>query len=120
MASKIYSGLVMNYLNERENNKFHKHNNPKYKFMSSLANIPSIEGTFNFFWYTHDLLKSCKLNKCFKFLTKPCFKWKNFERITTLMKEIKTMDLELINLIDHDTAKIFQHKIPRVFKSKED
>lgn len=35
------------------------------------------------------------------------------------MKDIKTMDLELINLIDHDTTKIFQHKIPRVFKSKE-
>ena len=35
------------------------------------------------------------------------------------MQEITEMDLELINLIDHDTTKIFQHKIPLVFKDDD-
>lgn len=35
------------------------------------------------------------------------------------MQEITDMDLELINLIDHDTTKIFQHKIPIVFKEDD-
>ena len=34
------------------------------------------------------------------------------------MQEITEMDLELINLIDHDTTKIFQHKLPLVFKDE--
>lgn len=115
VASKMYSGLVMNYMNEREKNQFHKHNNPKYKFMASLKNIPRLDGTFNFFWYVHDKLKSCRLHNCFKSLTASCFKWDNFDRITALMKEIKSLDLELINLIDHDTTKVFQNKITGIF-----
>ena len=35
------------------------------------------------------------------------------------MQDITDMDLELINLIDHDTTKIFQHKIPIVFKEDD-
>jgi len=35
------------------------------------------------------------------------------------MQEITDMDLELINLIDHDTTKIFQHKLPLVFKEDD-
>ena len=35
------------------------------------------------------------------------------------MKDIKTMDLELINLIDHDTTKIFAHRIPLVYKEED-
>lgn len=30
------------------------------------------------------------------------------------------MDLELINLIDHDTTKIFSHKIPLVFERNKE
>ena len=75
--------------------------------MDSLTNIPTIDGIFNLFWYIHDKLKKCRLHNCFKFLTSKCFKWDNFDRITALMKEMKTMDLELINLIDHDTTKVF-------------
>tara|TARA_B110000285_G_C14874477_1_gene490804 strand:- start:467 stop:649 length:183 start_codon:yes stop_codon:yes gene_type:complete len=33
-----------------------------------------------------------------------------------LMKDIKTKDLEMINMIDHDTTKIFEHMIPRVYR----
>jgi hypothetical protein len=36
------------------------------------------------------------------------------------MQEITEMDLELINLIDHDTTKIFQHKIPLVYKADDE
>ncbi len=32
------------------------------------------------------------------------------------MNDVVEMDLELINLIDHDTTKIYQHRIPQVFK----
>ena len=118
-ATQIYSGLLINYFNQRKKNVFHKHNHAKYRFMNSLSDIPSIDGVFNFFWYVHDRLKSCRLQNCFKFAT-PCFKWDNFDKVTALMKEFKTMDLELINLIDHDTTKIFQHKIVRVFERDEE
>ena len=83
--------------------------------MENLKEISSLDGSFNFFWYTYDSLKRCKLQKCFKRLT-PCFDWANFDKVTALMKEIQTMDLELINLIDHNTSKIFQHKIARTMK----
>jgi len=46
----------------------------------------------------------------------PCFNWENFDQITMLMKDIKTKDLEMINMIDHDTTKIFEHMIPRVYR----
>lgn len=87
--------------------------------MEGLKDIPSWDGTFNCVWYTYDSLKKCKLQKCFKCLTSPCFNWANFDKVTKLMKEIKTMDLELINLIDHDTTKIFQHKIARAMKRED-
>jgi hypothetical protein len=45
-----------------------------------------------------------------------CFNWNNFEKLTELMNDVFEMDLELINLIDHDTTKIYQHRIPQVFK----
>ena len=105
-ATKMYSGLLENYFNQRNTDPHHKHNSDKYKFMSGLSYISSHDGVFNFFWYYHDMLKSCRLNGCFRCFT-PCFKWNQFDKTTALMKEIKSMDLELINLIDHDTTKIF-------------
>ena len=35
------------------------------------------------------------------------------------MQDLTDMDLELINLIDHDTTKIFQHRIPLIFKDED-
>jgi len=49
-----------------------------------------------------------------------CFDWKNFEKLTELISEIHTMDLELINLIDHDTTEFFRHKIPGVYRDSDD
>ena len=86
--TQIFFGLMVNYLHGRKTNSLHKHNHKKYKFMSSLKNISSIDGTFNFFWYLHDSFKICRLHNCFKALT-PCFNWENFDQITKLMKDIK-------------------------------
>jgi hypothetical protein len=36
------------------------------------------------------------------------------------MKDIKSKDLELINMIDHDTTKIFEHYIPRIYRRDGD
>lgn len=86
--------------------------------MENLKDIPSLDGSFNCAWYIHDSLRNFKLQKlqrCLKRLT-PCIDWPNFDKVTALMKEIETMDLELINLIDHNTSKIFQHKIARTMK----
>ena len=101
-ATQMYSGLIINYFEQRRKNVFHKHNHKKYAFMKSLKNIHSLDGMFNFFWYAHDFLKQCKLHECFKFSTACVFNWENFDKIAALMREIKSMDLELINLIDHD------------------
>lgn len=32
------------------------------------------------------------------------------------MKDVKNVDLELINMIDHDTTKVFEYRIPRIYK----
>ena len=115
--TQIYFGLMVNYLHARKTNSFHKHNHKKYKFMSSLKNISSFDGTFNFFWFMHDTFKVCRLQNCFKAVT-PCFNWENFDGVTELMVEIKEKDLEMINMIDHDTTKIFEHKLPKIFKGE--
>ena len=53
----------------------------------------------------YDIFSKCRLENCLKDIT--CFNWDNFEKLTELMQEITEMDLELINLIDHDTTKFF-------------
>ena len=114
-ATQIYFGLMANYVHVKKTKPFHKHNHIKYNFMGSLTNISSINGTFNFFWYLHDKLKTCGFHKCLKAVT-PCFNWENFDQITALMKDIKSKDLEMINMIDHDTTKIFEHMIPKIYR----
>lgn len=111
----IYSGLLENYKNNRKNNKTHKHNGKKYAFIREIDKLPS---SFNFQWLVYDMFSSCGLQECIKSVF-CCFNWDNFEKLTDLMQEITEMDLELINLIDHDTTKIFQHKIPLVFKDDD-
>ena len=65
----------------------------------------------------YDLFAKCRLEDCIKAST--CFNWHKFEKMTELMQYITDMDLELINLIDHDTTRIFSHKIPLVFKDSD-
>ena len=120
-ATQMYSGLLVNYFNNRKTSKSHKHNEPKYKFMNKLKDISVWDGTFNFYWYFHDKFKACKLQGFFKGCTSwcCCFDWDRFDKKTALMKELKTMETELINLIDHDATKVFQHKIPVVMKDDD-
>ena len=82
---------------------YHKHNGQNYYFMRNIDKLPS---AFNFQWLMYDKFKTCKLQNCIQEVL-CCFDWNRFEKLTSLMSDIKAMDLELINLIDHDTTKIF-------------